>query len=189
MSKEDYNLFFIKITLFLISIALNLASNTLFFSDDSMHKLYEDYGKFNFLYNLPQSIYSIVIANLFTSLFEYLSLSEDILLKFKGNMNMRNINVMKQKIIKCLIIKSIIYFIVGLIILIFFWYYVTCFCAVYSNTQVHLIKDTFISFSINLGYPFVLILIPTIIRVSALQNKNVCLYKFSRILAIVISLI
>ena len=189
ISKDDYNLFFSKISLFLMSLALNIITNALFFSDDSMHKIYKDYGKFDFLYNLPQTIYSILISNIFTTLFEFLSLSEDILSEFKMNMNMIHFSLKKQKIIRYLIIKSIIFFISGLIVLIFFWYYISCFCAVYSNTQFHLIKDIFISFITGMIYPFILILIPTIIRISALQNKNICLYKISRILTTIIGLI
>ena len=143
ISKDDYNLFFSKISLFLMSLALNITSNAFFFSDDSMHKLYEDYGEFDFLYNLPQTIYSILISSLFTTLFEFLALSEDILLKFKENMNMIHISIKKQKIIRYLRIKSIIFFITGLIILLFFWYYVSCFCAVYTNTQTHLTVSKF----------------------------------------------
>ena len=154
-----------------------------------MHKLYKDYGEFDFLYNLPQTIYSILISSLFTTLFEFLALSEDILLKFKENMNMMHINEKKQKIIRYLRIKSIIFFITGLIILLFFWYYVSCFCAVYTNTQTPLIKDTFISFATGIIYPFILILIPIIIRIPALESKNICLYKFSRILTTVISFV
>ena len=189
ITKDDYNLFFSKISLFLLSLALNITSNALFFNDDSMHKIYEDYGKFDFLYNLPQAIYSIFISKIFTSLFEFLSLSEDILSKFKVNMNMMNLIAKKQIIIRYLIIKSIIFFISGLIILFSFWYYISCFCAVYSNSQVYLIKDTFISFIIGMIYPFILILIPTIIRIPALESKNICLYKFSRILTTVISFV
>jgi hypothetical protein len=189
ITKDDYNLFFSKISLFLMSLALNIASNALFFTDGSMHKLYEDYGEFDFLYNLPQTIYSIIISSLFTTLFEFLSLSEDIISGFKEDMNMKHISLKKQKIIRCLIIKNIIFFILGLIILLFFWYYVSCFCAVYSNTQIPLMKDTFISYFTGMIYPFILILIPTIIRIPALESKNICLYKFSRILTTVINLI
>ena len=48
ITKEDYNLFFSNISLFLMSLALDITSNALFFCDDFMHKLYEDYGEFDF---------------------------------------------------------------------------------------------------------------------------------------------
>ena len=46
------------------------------------------------------------------------------------------------------------------------------FCAIYVNTQIHLIKDTLISFGISLLYPFVIYLLPGIFRILALSNKE-----------------
>ena len=59
------------------------------------------------------------------------------------------------------------------------------FCAIYINTQIHLIKDTLISFGLSLCYPFGIYLIPGIFRIPALSNKKKCLYDFSRILQII----
>ena len=54
------------------------------------------------------------------------------------------------------------------------------FGAVYTKTQYHLIKDTLISFSLSLLYPFGIYLLPGFCRIPALsnrQNKKECLYK------------
>ena len=55
------------------------------------------------------------------------------------------------------------------------------FNAVYRNTQYLLLKDTLISFGISLIFPFVIYLIPGLLRIPALtdpeKNKK-CLYKF-----------
>ena len=67
-------------------------------------------------------------------------------------------------------------------VLVFFWYYITCFCGIYINTQIHLIKDSFLSFSIGLLYPFILYLIPSVFRIVALRMekpKGKYIYKFS----------
>ena len=189
VSRNDYNLFLSKLALFLMSFSFNITLNTLFFTDDTMHKFYVDYGKFDFIYNLPQTIYSILISSFFTFLFELLALSDENISNFKEKEKLENIEIKKKKEIKYLKIKSIIFLIAGLIILLFFWYYVSCFCAVYSNTQIHLIKDTFISFGTGMLYPFVLVLIPTIIRIPSLRKRNPFLYKLSRILTFAISLI
>ena len=155
-----------------------------------MHKLYIDYGQFDFIYNLPQTIYSAILSGLLSFLIQYLSLSEDTLLKFKeDSINNDDIFIKKEKEIKCLIIKNIIFFIIGIILLLFFWYYLSCFCAVYYNTQIPLIKDTFISFGLGLLFPFPLTLIPTFVRIPALRKKSICLYKISRILTFAINLI
>ena len=46
------------------------------------------------------------------------------------------------------------------------------FCAIYSNTQLHLVKDTLISFGLSLLYPFGIYLLPGIFRIPALSNRN-----------------
>ena len=69
-----------------------------------------------------------------------------------------------------------------------FWYYLSCFCAVYQNSQIHLLKDTLISYLLSLLYLFGFCLIPCSFRLIALRAKNAdkeLLYKFSLILQIV----
>ena len=68
--------------------------------------------------------------------------------------------------------------------LLFFWYYLACFSAIYKNTQIHLIKDTLISLGISLLYPFGLYLLPGFFRISALSdkgNEKECLYNLSKL--------
>ena len=80
--------------------------------------------------------------------------------------------------------KYIFFFILIYVFLGLFWYYISCFCAVYVNTQIHLIKDSVISFGLYLFYPIFLCLIPEIFRIPALKpgkNNRECLYKFSKI--------
>ena len=75
----------------------------------------------------------------------------------------------------------------GFCLMVFCWYFITCFCAVYHNTQVILIKDTFISFAISMIYPFGINLLPGIFRISALRdpNKNKkCIYKIGLLVAL-----
>ena len=71
----------------------------------------------------------------------------------------------------------------------FFWYFISCFCGVYKNTQIILIKDTLISFGMTMIYPFGLNLIPGIFRISALRAKKQdkdCIYKLSEIISQVV---
>ena len=59
------------------------------------------------------------------------------------------------------------------------------FCAIYVNTQIHVIKDTLISYLFSLITPFFYYLIPGLFRIPALsaRKKNrVCLYNISKIL-------
>ena len=75
---------------------------------------------------------------------------------------------------------------IGLLFMLFFWYYISCFCAVYKNTQIILIKDTLISFMISMVYPFGINLFPGIFRISALRSKEKdkkYLYNIGKILS------
>ena len=67
-----------------------------------------------------------------------------------------------------------------------FWYYITAFGAVYPNTQLHLIKDTLVSFGISMIYPFIVNLLPGVLRITALRAMNKdkeCLFRASQLIA------
>ena len=131
-----------------------------------------------------------IMYNLILSIaFNYLALSEDALIKIKDNRDLNEVLQQKEGIIKCLKKKGLLFFIIGVIILLFFWYYISCFCAVYNSTQGHLFKDTVISFLTGMLYPFPLTLIPALLRVLSLKNKNFWLFQTSRIVTLVISII
>ena len=77
-----------------------------------------------------------------------------------------------KEILSSLKNKFIISFVLIYILLLFFWYYLSCFCAVYPNTQAHLISDTLISFTFSLLYPFLVYLIPGIFRIPSLNTSK-----------------
>ena len=69
--------------------------------------------------------------------------------------------------------------------MLFFWYFISCFCAAYKNTQIILIEDTLISFITSMIYPLGLKLLPGMVRIPALKAPNKDKkynYKISRIL-------
>ena len=81
---KDYNSQVIKIFLFCFFYSSDIALNALFFTDDTMHKIYVDTGNFNLNYQLPQTIYSFLISNAINFIIEYLSLSEDAIISIKA---------------------------------------------------------------------------------------------------------
>ena len=82
-----------------------------------------------------------------------------------------------------MIIKLGIFFGLNLLLLVLFWYYLTCWNAIYENTKIYLIKNAFISFGISLIYPFIINIFPALLRMSALKNKKKeYLYKVSKII-------
>ena len=169
----DYNSRTIKIFLFFFNFSTYFFVNALFFDDETMHKILEDNGSFNFIYNLPHIIYSIIICGIINALVKTLALSNNQFIQLKQNLDEENnIHEKAKKILFILKIKFLFFFLISLILLLFFWFYLSCFCAVYKNTQLHLIKDTVISFSTSMIYPFGIYLFPAIFRITALKNKN-----------------
>ena len=182
---NDYNSKIIKIFLFFFSFSLDFTINALFFNDDTMHKIYEDKGKFNFLYQIPQILYSTLISRFIDSLIKNLTLSQDAFVDLKQE-DIKNIDKKySKKLINILKIKFILFFIIAFLILGFFLYYIACFCGIYENTQLHLINDSVISLISSFFLPFGLYLLPGIFRISSLRvekpNRKF-LYKLSSIL-------
>ena len=185
-SINDYNSRSIKISLFLFNFSLYLTINSLFFSDSTMHKIFIDKGSFNFIYQIPQILYSSIISGVINSIIFYLSLSERSIIELKKD------SFITEKKIKNLInglkVKFFLFFIIEFSLLLLFWYYLSCFCAVYKNTQIHLIKDTLISFGLSLIYPLLIYLIPGVFRIISLRAKKAnkeCLYKISKMLQLI----
>ena len=181
---NDLNLFCIKLSLFIFSITLDFSTNVLFFNDDSMHKIYLDYGKYNFISQIPQIVYSTAISEIFDVFFKFLSLSEKEIYEIKKYTNVtKAINKIK-KLMRRLKIKFFLFYFISFLLMSFFWYFVSAFCAVYKNTQIILFKDSLISFVLSLLYPFGLYLIPASLRIISLRASKKdkrLLYKLSNI--------
>ena len=162
----------------------DMAMNVFFFSDDSMHKIFLNYGKYNFVQQIPQIIYTTIISHLLEIFLCFLTLTDKHIYELKNIAHsfdkVKFINIMK-----CIKIKLIIFFIFTFILLVFYWYTITSFCAVYENTQMTFIKDSLLSFALGILYPFIIYLIPSCLRTIALRKAKSnlkCIYKLSDII-------
>ena len=186
--NKDYNSRIIKICLFFFSFVLYYSVNALFFNDSTMHEIYQNSGGFNFIYHLPQIIYSTFICLIVNLIVKTLSLTEKNILEIK-NMKISKMYYYKvEKVLRCIKIKLTCFFIFSFIFLIAFWYYLSSFCAVFPNTQIHLLKDTIISFLLSLLYQFGINLIPGLFRMNSLNSPNkdkFILYKISMIIQLI----
>ena len=184
-NTDDYNSRAIKIDLFLFSFSLLYTVNALFFNDNTIYEINQKKGAFDFIYQLPTIIYSSLISSGLNALLKLLALTNQAITEFKENKSLKNLEKRIQELKYKLKIKLILYFIISSIFLCFFWYYLSMFCAIYKNTQLYLIKDTLISFSFSMIYPFGIYLLPGIFRIPSLSNhkeKRTCLYRFSKLL-------
>ena len=184
--NNDYNSTIIKIDLFFIGFTIDYIVNALFYDDNTMHNIYENKGQFKLETQIPIIAYSALISMVLNTLLGLLALSNDEIIKFKQS-NLKNNLMKREENLKFkLTIKFILYFIISFLLLIFFWYYISIFCVIYKNTQVHLLKDTLMSFVLLLFTPFVIYLFPGFFRIPALSdnNKRKYLYNFSKFLQI-----
>ena len=125
---------------------------------------------------------------LYNLIIKKLSLTEKQILSIKREKTYNDAEIKSRQIISCLKAKLVIFLIISFLLMIFFLYYISCFCAVYKNTQLTLIKDTLISFGLSMLYPFGLNLLPGMFRIPALRavNKNnKYLYQLSGYVALI----
>ena len=83
-----------------------------------------------------------------------ISLSERSILDLKKVRKLNNCLKSAKKLEDCLKKKFIIFSVISFIFMGFFWYFISCFCAVYINTQIILIEDIIISFGLSLVISF-----------------------------------
>ena len=182
---KDYNTMIIKLCLFFLSFCIYYSVNALFFNENTIHKIYEDGGSYNLMYLLPHILYSFVISHIFSTIIKYAFLSERSVIEIKKEKNLQDAKNKVEKVKRNIVIKYIIFFVAGILFLVFFWYYLSSFGAVYQNSQFYLIKNTFISYAVSLIYPFIINILPAIFRNCSLNDKNQnkeILFKISKFL-------
>ena len=186
--SNDYNSKIMKMDLFIINFVIYFTVNAFFFNDDTMHKIYVDNGNFNVIYELPQIIYSSIISSVLNTLLKLLALSDDYIINLKKNKDNKNLQQRNAELNKKLKTIFLLFFIISSILLLFFWYYISMFCTIYKDTQIHLIKDTLMSFGLSMLYPFGIYLLPGFFRIPALsdkRNKKECMFNISKLLQMI----
>ena len=161
--RSPLELFPIRLCLFIFIISSDLALNAFFYLDDKISKKYR-YAKNLFLFTFSNNITIILLSTLigfiFMTLFTNLSNSANKIrdvfakeeAKLKKNKKYKVTEVRKkeiineiEKILKIHKLKVIILLTIEFLLILFFWYYVTAFCHVYSSTQLSWIFDSILS--------------------------------------------
>jgi len=151
-----------------------------------MHKIYQDKGQFDFIYQLPQIIYSTLISFIIDILVKYFALTQNEIIELKNIKNINNLKVKRRKILCIIKIKLSLFFVISLFFLAFKLYYITCFCGIYINTQSHLFKDSIFSLMMSFLISILFNLLPGALRFFALRTGNSnreCFYKLSLFLS------
>ena len=185
--RKDYNSLIIRSCIFSLSFSIYYAVNFAFFDDNIMHKIYEIGGKYDIIYFIPKITISFIASYYTTTIIKILFLSERNIIQVRKQLTVSVAYSVSDREKRNLIIKYIIFFILGLIFLVFFWMLLSSFGAVYPNTQMFIFKNTLISFAMSLVFPFFMSIFPSSVRICSLNSNpknNECMYKISKFLQI-----
>ena len=103
-----------------------MAIKGFFFTDSTMHKIMINNGDFDFIFQIPQILYSAAISAISHMILKRLSLSELHILSIKLEKNIKSAQSKSKKILSCLKIKFIIFFyfksfIYAFLLVFYFW--------------------------------------------------------------------
>ena len=188
----------LKVCLFIFNFSSDLAFNTLFFTNQKISDKYHYHGKNLFLFTLVNnllktvisSIASFVLVDIFQHLIDSRSCFEDIFKKQEEKMR-KNKNYKVSKKTKFEIIEKIkiscsklkcfirIFIISELIIMIFFYYFVTAFCEVYKKTQKAWLYDFIVSFIISFPTEIIVSFIIALFYALSIKYKIKFIYKIA----------
>ena len=193
--RSPLELFPLRFSLFLFIIANDLALNSFFYFEDKISEKY-NYTKNLFLFtfnnNLTIIILSTVIGLIIITVFINLSNSSNAIRKIFLEEE-RKINKDKnyfvtegrkkeiieeiEKILKRHKIKVILIIIIQTLLIMFYWYYVTAFCHIYSSTQLSWLLNSFLSILSR----FIIVLILSLgfakLYRLAIESNIHCIYK------------
>ena len=179
----DYNLFYVKIERFLILICTQMTVNGLFFVHESMHRKYTQGEDFTFVQKIPQILFTLIASHLIEVLLCYLSMTDTHVYQIKAlPKNDKNaekvmdiMDLMKRKLTA--------FFVVTFLLFLFYWYFISAFCAVYQNTQEIFLRDCGITILTSFLDPFIIYGLTSILRLISLcfccRKRLGCVYKIS----------
>ena len=158
-SLNDYNSNIIKKSFIFLSFAYHYAFSALFYCDLSIIR---EYDNLNIMNHIPSIFYASIFSTyILRILILNLALNDKDAYMIKIQTDKNTAMRMKEERLKCAKIKITIFFLLNFILLVFFWYFLICFNAVYKDRQKNLIIITCVSFGFSLIFPFFSNLFPT----------------------------
>jgi hypothetical protein len=176
------NIRILKISLYLLFISFYMAFTALFFNDDIIRSIYIYKGNTDAAVHVTNIVLSSICSIIMSFIVRFVVLSErDIhkIISLKGQERNEKVSAT----IHMLKIKAIVFYILSFIIIGVCWYYISAFCAVFKNSQVHYILNTFVAFLVCNLWPFVTTAITVGLRKLSLKQKSGFLYKVSQVVS------
>ena len=196
--KSSIELQSLRICHFIFSYSCGFALNALFYSNNKISDRYHYEGENLYLYslinNITISITSTAISLILKTLFHWLINSKKKIenvfreqeKKLKNNkkneITVKIKILITQKIIKILKllkIKIFAFLTLETILMVFFTYYISAFCAVYKGTQISWLSDSVVSFIMSNLLEILVALIIAVIYTLAIKYQLELLYRIA----------
>ena len=171
-NTKDYNSIYTKISLIFISFSLYYFVNSLFITKSMVHDIYENENSNNIGKMIVYIIISFIICYVLDKIIKYISLSDNNIYSIYKESLYNNAKIRATQVRKILFVKYIIFYVLGFGSLLIFGYYLAAFGSVYKNTQFVLIKNVLISFIISLVFPFIIVVLPSVLRRYSLKDAT-----------------
>ena len=183
-SKNNFYPMYLRIVMLAFTLSIYLFLNALLYDDSYISDRYNSEKELNFSYVLTEeierSLYASVISLVISRILQFLTSSNRSFKKIIAEKyNTDEFEPECHKLISKMKSKQIITFIILIIMNGLSWYYITVFCIVNKNNQIAWLQSSGITTAINMMIPFVVSIIITIFRHSALKNDNEMFYKIS----------
>ena len=179
--KDKFNVLEVKISLFVNIITFSFFFNMLLFGNGLIEIKYKNNG----VLPLKNSLGIIILSSILTVLLNciakifWLTKSDVKSTKEKiKNNDKQGLNQLEKTIKR----KTIIYFIIIFFFTLLIWYFVTAFCAVYTQCQKNLFFNAFMSCLIIMIYPIPLCYVITKCRFEGIKKENENLFFIGHLL-------
>ena len=194
--KTPLDIYSLRVCLFIFNISCDLAFNTIFYTNQNISDKYHYHGKNLFLFtlvnNILQTILSLVVGLILVNIFQYMidsrgnfeEIFRDEEKKLRKNKKyivskQKKLEIL-QKILKIssqLKCKAIFFIIFEIILMLYFYYFVTAFCEVYKKIQKSWLYEFIISFFLSLSGEIIFAFLLAILYVLSIKYKSKFIYN------------
>ena len=182
--REIIKPFPIKLIVFIFVIACYLVINGFLFNEEYVKKIFRRKKKgfyFFIVDSFERIVYSSIVAAIVNIIIGLMFKSDKklktILKKYKNNTIMRNGEIVK--IYKSIRKLNTIFTIINFIIMIVFWFYLYCFCGVFSHCQLDWLESCYLIVMIMNVFTIFICLLLVVLRKSGLKCRIEFFYKVS----------
>jgi hypothetical protein len=173
--KDNWNFVVTKISMFVNIITFALLFNIMLFGNKLINSIYENKGKLT----MNKAIGWIFLAAFLTVILNCIAKIFGLTKRDVDN-SKKDPNFKKEDFYKLVFKRTIIYFIIILVLTLFIWFFGISFCAIYVKCQRNLVFYIFMTWLLIMIYPFPLCAIIALCRFLGLKYNSKPLFTISK---------